>query len=428
MNALTQAQAHAQSQAQALDAEDALAPLRQEFHLPQVGSRPAAYFCGHSLGLQPRRAAEVLEDELRAWQRMAVAAHFSPPRPWLAYQSQLAAPLAMLVGAQAQEVVAMNSLSVNLHLLMASFYRPTAQRHKILIEGQAFPSDRYAVASQIRWHGYDPANALLTATPRQDEVLLRQGDLFELIAREGSSIALVLLPGVQYLTGQRLDIRALAAHARKQGCAVGFDLAHAVGNVPIDLHDSDVDFAVWCTYKYLNGGPGAVAAAFVHERHAQRQDLPRLAGWWGHDQQTRFAMPEHFVPMQGAAGWQVSNPPILALAPLLASMECFTRAGFARLREKSRALTAFLADCLARHLPTQVTILTPADPEQRGCQLSLRLNVDTTQAKRIHQQLLDAGIICDWREPNVMRAAPVPLYNTFSEVWTLVAALKGMMA
>jgi kynureninase len=321
----------------------------------------------------------------------------------------------------------MNSLSVNLHLLLVSFYRPTRERHKILIERNAFPSDRYAVTSQLRAHGFDPDEALIELAPRAGEALLRQDDICALLEREGSTIATVLLPGVQYLTGQCLDMARITSAARKQGCVVGFDLAHAIGNVALTLHDSDIDFAVWCGYKYLNGGPGAIGGAFVHERHARAFDLPRFAGWWGHDKSTRFAMPEAFLPLSGAEGWQISNPPILAMTPLLASLEIFERAGLPRLSEKSRRLAQFLARGINTHLRAHVTILTPLDAEARGAQLSLVFNVDTDVARRIHEQLAAAGIVCDWREPNVLRVALVPLYNTFQQAWTLIDTLRVIL-
>ncbi|HKE97048.1 MAG TPA: kynureninase, partial [Povalibacter sp.] len=334
---------------------------------------------------------------------------------------------ARLAGAAASEVVAMNSLTVNLHLMLTSFYRPTRERHRILIEGQAFSSDRYAVSAQIMQRGFDPATSLLEVEPRSDEACIRTDDLCELIEQEGPHIATVLLPGVQYLTGQRFDMATVAACARRQGCAVGFDLAHAIGNVPLSLHDWNADFAVWCSYKYLNAGPGAIGGCFVHERHARSTDLPRLAGWWGHDKASRFEMPETFAPLPGAEGWQVSNPPILAAAPLLASLELFERAEMARLRTKSQALTGLLETLLQARLGQALTILTPPEPAARGCQLSIRLQRSPQQARAVHAMLTAAGYVCDWREPDVIRVAPVPLYNTFTEVWDFVTALESAL-
>lgn len=413
--------------AEKLDAADPLAPLRAKFHLPLgPDGSPRVYFCGHSLGLAPKRAAAIVTEELEAWAREGVAGHFTGPRPWVAYHEQLTQGFAELAGAQPIEVVAMNSLTVNLHLLLAGFYRPTRARHKILIEARAFPSDRYAVASQIRHHGFDPAEGLVEIAPRAGEDVLRTEDICEHIERHGAEIAVVLLPGVQYLSGQLLDMQAITACAHRQGCLVGFDLAHAIGNVPLNLHDWDVDFAAWCGYKYLNGGPGAIGGCFVHERHAHA-DLPRFAGWWGHDKATRFDMPQAFSPLPGAEGWQISNPPILSAAPLLASLELFEAAGMAALRRKSLDLTAYLVALLREHVYEAVSILTPDEADARGCQLSLRLNRAPHEARAIHDALTDRGMVCDWREPDVIRVAPVPLYNTFTEVWDFVAALKALL-
>jgi kynureninase len=406
-------------EAERMDEADSLREFRNEFHLPcNAEGKSLTYLCGHSLGLQPRRTAELIQQELADWQHLGVDGHFAGRRPWLTYHEPIGAKLAVLIGAQTQEVVAMNSLSVNLHLLLVSFFRPTGKRHKILIEQGAFPSDRYAVASQLRWHGFDPNDALLVVEPRKGETSIRQEDIHDLLEREGNNIALVLLPGVQYLTGQCFDITSITKAARKQGCIVGFDLAHAIGNVPLALHDSDIDFAVWCGYKYLNGGPGAIGGVFVHARHAHEYSLPRFAGWWGHDKETRFAMPNSFVPLSGAEGWQISNPPILAMTPLLASLEIFERATMQRLRAKSILLTQFLANGIAR-LQRPFNILTP-DTDTRGCQLSLVLDTDTANAKRLHEHLIAAGVVCDWREPNVLRVALTPLYNTYKEAWMLI--------
>jgi kynureninase len=414
--------------AEQLDRSDALAPFRDEFHLPQRhDGSPSVYLCGHSLGLASRRALRIVNEELEHWARLGVDGHFDSPRPWLSYHELLTNGLAHLTGAAPIEVVAMNSLTVNLHLMLATFYRPTPERYKILIEQQAFSSDRYAVASQIVRHGLDPAAALLAIAPDEDGAL-STGRLCDVIEREGARIAVVLLPGVQYLTGQWLDMRTLAECARKQGCIVGFDLAHAVGNVPLQLHDWNADFAVWCGYKYLNGGPGATAGCFVHERHARNFDLPRFAGWWGHDKSSRFDMPAQFRPLPGAEGWQISNPPILSTAPLVASMELFERAGMQTLRAKSVLLTGYLESLLRQQLSDSVTIITPSDRDARGCQLSLRLRRSAEDARAVHKSLGARGFVCDWREPDVIRAAPVPLYNTFTEVWEFVEALKQALA
>ncbi len=414
--------------ARELDAADPLGALRARFHIPRrADGSPCAYFCGHSLGLAPRRAADIVNEELAAWAQRGVEGHFDSDRPWTTYHERLTAPLAELAGALRSEVVAMNTLTVNLHLMLASFYRPAGQRRRILIEQRAFSSDRYAVDSQIRLHGLDPEVALLQIGPRPGESGIRTEDVCALLEREGQTIATVLLSGVQYLSGQLFDMATIADCARQQGCVVGFDLAHAIGNVPLQLHDWNVDFAVWCGYKYLNGGPGAIAGCFVHERHAHSFDLPRLAGWWGHDTGTRFAMPEAFQPQAGAAGWQISNMPILSAAPLLASLELFSEAGMAALRRKSLQLTAYLETLLHANLGDDVTLLTPSDPLARGCQLSLRLRRSSAEAKATHGALVRDGFICDWREPDVIRVAPVPLYNTFAELQQFVTALGREM-
>lgn len=409
----------------AQDATDPLDHLRAEFFIPQrPGGGDSIYLCGHSLGLQPRGVARVLNEELQHWAELAVEGHFASSRPWLPYHEQLTNSLAKLAGAQPLEVVAMNSLTVNLHLMFASFYRPRAGRDAILIEQRAFSSDQYAVASQILHHGLDPKTSLIEIAPRPGEDVLRTEDIRALIEREGQRIATVMLPGVQYLTGQRFDIEAITRCARQQGCLVGFDLAHAMGNVPLRLHDWDVDFAVWCSYKYLNAGPGAIGGCFVHERHARALDLPRFAGWWGHDKASRFEMPAEFQPIPGAQGWQLSNPPILAAAPLLASLPLFDAAGMDRLREKSLRLTGYLEALLQARLSHALTVITPADAEARGCQLSIRLHRSATEARAVFDSLAAAGVFCDWREPDIIRVAPVPLYNSFVDVWQFVAALE----
>jgi kynureninase len=407
------------------DAADPLAQMRAAFRIPtRADGSEHVYFCGHSLGLQPKAVGAVIQEELESWARRAVDGHFESARPWLTYHERLAPSLARLVGAQPLEVVAMNTLTVNLHLLLTTFYRPTRERCKILIEKQAFSSDRYAVASQIRLHGFDPSSALLEIGPRAGEEAIRTEDVLELIEREGAQIATVVLPGVQFLNGQTFDLHAIARQARQSGCRVGFDLAHAIGNVPLQLHDCGADFAVWCTYKYLNAGPGAVGGCFVHERHAHDFDLPRLAGWWGHDQASRFQMPHEIRPLPGAEGWQISNLPILAAAPLLASLPLFDAAGMAALRSKSVLLTGYLESLLLARLADDLTILTPRNPDQRGCQLSVRLKRTASQARRVFDALAAAGFTGDWREPDVIRIAPVPLYNKYVEAWEFVAALE----
>lgn len=409
--------AAAHVQAAQLDARDPLARCAAEFHHPcDAAGRRYLYLCGHSLGLQPKRAAQYVEQELADWRRLGVQGHHAAGRPWIGYHEHVAAPLAALVGAGESEVVAMNSLTVNLHLMMVSFYRPDAKRNRILIEASAFPSDRYAVVSQLEFHGFDAEQHLLEVAPREGERTLRTEDIVAAIEAQGASLALVLLPGVHYLTGQCLDLPPLIAAAQRVGARVGLDLAHAVGNTPLELHDWHADFAVWCSYKYLNAGPGAVGGCFVHERHAQDHTLPRFAGWWGHDKAERFLFQPTFRAIAGAQGWQISNPPVLAMAPLLASLEVFAAAGMAALRTKSLLLTGFLRRQMQERLAGWVQIITPANDALHGCQLSLRVMRNPGEAKRCQERLTAAGLIADWREPDIMRIAPTPLYNSFGEV------------
>jgi kynureninase len=416
------------AEALAQDAADPLARFADEFHHPVDGAgRKLVYLCGHSLGLAPKAAAHYVEQELKDWQRLGVLGHHVAARPWIGYHEQAAAPLAALVGAQQSEVVAMNSLTVNLHLMMVSFFRPNGPRNRVLIEKSAFPSDRYAIESQLAFHGLNAAEHLIEIAPRPGERALRTLDVIERIEQEGHALALVVLPGVQYLTGQALDLEPLIAAARRAGAAVGLDLAHAVGNTLLSLHEWNADFAVWCSYKYLNGGPGAIGGCFVHERHARRVDLPRFAGWWGQDPATRFRMGTEFTPIFGAQGWQISNPSVLSAAPLLASLEIFQRAGMRSLREKSLALTGFLQRLIAARLPGLVDIITPDAPAQRGCQLSLRIALPAAAAKRCHDALAAAGVMGDWREPDVLRLAPVPLYNSYGDVLAAADALSQVV-
>jgi len=424
--------------ARALDGDDELDSLRREFELPRERGRALIYLCGHSLGLMPRGARRAVETELDRWAGLGVDGHFPDAAPkrgrarplrdehggWLDYHVQFTPMLADLVGAGRDEVVAMNTLTVNLHLMLATFFRPTAQRFKILIERDAFSSDRYAVESQLRWHGLDPRSALLEIGFRDGSFELDRERYDALLAEQGESIALVLLPGVQYLTGERLDLVAYAAAAQRYGCRVGFDLAHAVGNVPLAIHDSGADFAVWCSYKYLNAGPGAVAGCFVHRRHAAAENLPRLAGWWGHDRARRFLMEPKFTPLSGAEGWQISNPPILSLAPLKASLALFEEAGLKRLRRKSLTLTRYLAWLLDRELGGRARVLTPADPERRGSHIALQFVPPPGDPSAFVARLRTAGVVADWRKENVLRLAPVPLYNRYRDVYGAVQALK----
>jgi len=409
----------------ALDQSDPLERFRDEFHIPRRGNgEEEVYLAGQSLGLPPKRAAKYVEAELEKWKRLAVKAHFEGKNPWMPYHELLAEPMAKLVGASPIEVVTMNSLTANLHLMMASFYRPTRERYRILFEEHAFPSDDYAFESQARLHGFDPAEALVRLKPEKGKHTIDTADVASALDRAGNSIALVLLPGVQYYTGQAFEIEAITRLAHAKGCVVGWDLAHAAGNLVLQIHDWNVDFAVWCTYKYLNSGPGSVGGCFVHERHGMRQDLPRLSGWWGHDKKSRFRMEPGFRPIPGAEGWQLSNPPILSLAAIRASLDVFMEAGGMKpLREKSLRLTGYLEWLLQKEVGDSVEILTPADPNRRGCQLSLRVK-SSVPGRLVLERLEASGVTCDWREPDVIRVAPIPLYNRFEEVRRFVEILR----
>ena len=409
--------------ARAQDQSDPLAGFRERFELPRGDDGAARiYFCGNSLGLQPKSARGLVVQELEDWAKLAVDAHFRGATPWYSYHEVFRETGARLVGAVPGEVVMMNSLTVNLHLMMVSFFRPVPERYKILMEWPVFPSDIYAIKTHLRTHGLDPDDALVVVRPREGEETIRHEDVEAMLAEQGSSIALVLMAGVNFFTGQLVDMARITAAGHAQGCMVGFDLAHAAGNVPMRLHDWDVDFACWCSYKYLNSGPGAVAGCFVHERHGGSLELPRYGGWWGNDPETRFKMhllPD-FVPVRGADGWQLSNPPILALAPVRASLELFDEAGMDALREKSLRLTGYLRYLIERQPREWFEIITPREPSDHGCQLSML--VHDHPRERFHA-LEAAGVVCDFREPNVIRVAPVPLYNTFHEVWRFVAIL-----
>jgi kynureninase len=414
--------------ARGLDEADPLRGFRDRFLLPRrADGRPQIYFCGHSLGPQPRQARAFVEEVLDAWARLGVAGHFEGDAAWYSYYDLIRESSARLVGAKPGEVIYMNGLTINLHLMMATFYRPRQGRSLIVMDEPAFPSDLYAVRSQIRHHNLDPDKTLLTVRPRPGESLLREEDLEALLAERGKEVALVLWAGINFLTGQRFDLARVAAAARRQGAIAGFDLAHAAGNVPLDLHDAGADFAVWCSYKYLNSGPGSVAGCFVHGRHGRAIDLPRLAGWWGNDPATRFRMqlqPE-FVPHLGAAGWQVSNPPVLALAPVRASLALFDEAGLPALRAKSERLTGYLLYLLDRTRPQPFEVLTPREASARGCQLSLVID----ERPRAPLAALEAaGVVLDFREPNVIRVAPAPLYNTFHQVWQFADILGRVFA
>jgi kynureninase len=411
--------------AKQLDAEDPLRSFRDKFHLPLgKDAKPLIYFAGNSLGLMPKTSKQIVDQELDDWAKLGVEAHLEAKTPWYTYHEPLREPTARIVGAKPVEVICMNSLTVNLHLMFATFYRPTKSRFKILMEDPAFPSDTYAIKTQIRHHGLDPKNALVLATPRQGEFTARTDDILELIENHRDTLAIVWIAGVNFFTGQLFDMPAITKAAQKHGIIVGFDLAHAVGNVPLSMHEWNVDFAVWCTYKYLNAGPGAIGGAYLHERHATNTKLPRLAGWFGNDPNTRFQMqlePE-FVPVASADAWQVSNPPIFSMAPLIASLAIFDEAGGMKpLREKSVKLTGYLEFLLNELGSKRFSVITPSDKNGRGCQLSILAH---EHPKELFKELGAAGIKCDFREPNVIRAAPTPLYNSFHEVWRFTKALN----
>jgi kynureninase len=412
--------------AQKLDADDPLASMREHFSIPkQANGEDEYYFTGNSLGLQPKLAREAVIEVLDAWQMRGVKGHFEGDFPWLPYHEFVTEQAASLVGALPEEVVMMNSLTANLHLMMVSFYQPKGQRSKILIEDHAFPSDHYAVESQLKHHHQSVADNLLLWTPRSGEELLNYDDLFEMIEQHGDEIALILLPGVQYYTGQVLDMQRITQQAHAKGIMVGFDLAHAAGNVELALHDWQVDFACWCSYKYLNSGAGSLAGCFVHQKHTQNPELNRFAGWWGHDKSSRFKMENTFKPIPSAEGWQLSNPPVLSLAAVRGSYDTISLAGgISALRKKSLLLTQYLLDLIKAELGERVRVITPEDPAQRGCQLSLVVNEPGLNGKALYNDLESQGITTDWREPNVIRVAPVPLYNQFQDTYHFVRILK----
>ena len=398
------------------DQLDPLYSFRNRFLFPKVNAKTAIYFAGNSLGLQPRATAKVIQEELEDWARLGVDGHHKSRRPWVYYHKFFKKGLAQLVGGKILEVVPMNQLTVNLHLMLVSFYRPTKKRYKILTEHGAFSSDQYAIESQLKHHGVDQQKAWIEVKPREGEMTLRTEDILSAIESQKDELALVMLGAVHYYTGQLFNLKKITEAAHNAGAVAAFDLAHAIGNVPLNLHNDGVDFAVWCSYKYLNSGPGSIAGVFVHERHAQAFDLPRFAGWWGHQEDERFQMKKGFKPIKGADGWQVSNVPVFSAAPHLASLQMFQQAGIKNLCRKSELLTGFLEFVLRDIDPEEknFSIITPSSSRERGCQLSIFMK---RNGKKTYQKLLKAGVIIDWREPDVIRAAPVPLYNTFEEVF-----------
>lgn len=411
------------------DASDSLRSYRDRFLFPQHNGREVVYFTGNSLGLQPKTTKSYINQELDDWAAYGVEGHFLAKRPWMPYHEFLTEKMAKVVGALPSEVVMMNQLTVNVHLLMVSFYRPTKQRYKIICEAKAFPSDQYALQSQVKFHGYSLEEALIEVAPREGEYDVRHEDLYEAIEKHKDSLALIMIGGVNYFSGQVFDMKAITATGHKAGAIVGFDLAHGAGNLKLQLHDWGVDFAAWCSYKYLNSGPGSVAGAFVHERHHASTDLPMFAGWWGHDKATRFLMDSTFVPIKSAERWQLSNAPIFAMAACMASLEIFDEAGMDALVAKSKTLTAYL-EFIIRDISEQETaagrgaleIITPA--ENRGCQLSV---VAHGQGKPLYNKLMENGVIPDWREPNVIRCAPVPLYNSYEDIYRFGQILSGLL-
>ncbi|MCF1190717.1 kynureninase [Mangrovimonas sp. AS39] len=407
------------------DQNDPLKDYRKKFHIPtDQDGKELVYLCGNSLGLQPKTTKEYIDQELNDWAQLGVEGHTEAKNPWLPYHEFLTENMAKVVGAKPIEVVVMNTLTANLHFMMVSFYKPTAKRYKILIESDAFPSDKYAVESQLRHHGYDDKDGLILWKPREGEELLRYEDLEGLLDKHGEEIALVLIGNTNYYTGQFFDMKLISDLGHKHGCIVGFDCAHGAGNVNLKLHDSDADFAVWCTYKYLNSGPGSLAGAFVHEKHAYDKSLNRFTGWWSHNKQTRFNMRHEFDVLPGAEGWQLSNPPILSMAAIKASLDIFGEVGIEALNEKSKKLTGYFEFLLKQLGEDTIRIITPEDPKERGCQLSIQVkNAD----KNLFDKLTKSGVIADWREPDVIRCAPVPLYNSFEDVYRMVENLKSIL-
>jgi len=407
------------------DQQDELSSYRDKFHIPKdKNGNDWLYFTGNSLGLQPKSTKDYINQELEDWANLGVEGHFEAKNPWIRYHEFLTGSMAEIVGAKPIEVVISNTLTTNIHLLMVSFYQPTKTKYKIVIESDAFPSDRYAVESQLKFHGFDIEESLILWKPRPGEALLRMEDLETILEEQGDQIALIMVGGVNYYTGQYLDLKKIASLGHAKDCMVGIDLAHGAGNIQPDLHDSGVDFAAWCTYKYLNSGPGSLAGLFVHEKHANNKDLKRFAGWWNHNKETRFNMRQPFDVIPGAEGWQLSNPPILSMAAIKASLDMFKEVGMDAIRRKSVKLTGYFEFLINEFENDKIKIITPANPKERGCQLSIQMK---DADKKLHQKLTRANIITDWREPDVIRCAPVPLYNTFQDVYHMVEKLKMIL-
>jgi kynureninase len=404
--------------AQQLDANDPLKEFRSAFLFPQHEGKDAIYFCGNSLGLQPKATRDYILKQLDNWSAYGVEGHFKTDTPWMYYQKTTKDSLAKLIGAKPIEVVAMNQLTVNLHLLMVSFYRPTKVRYKIIMEGGAFPSDQYAMESQVRFHGFAPDDAIIELTPRDGEYTLRHEDILDAIEQHKDSLALVMMGGVNYYTGQFFPLKEITQKAHEAGAFCGFDLAHAMGNVPMELHDWEVDFAMWCSYKYLNSSPGGISGIYIHEKHSTNPDTPRFAGWWGYKEDIRFQMKKGYIPEPGAEGWQMSNVPVLTMAAHRAALDLFDEAGLSTLREKSLKLTAYM-EYIVRETNKKIgfekfNIITPLEPANRGAQLSI---ICKEGGKIVFDKLTEQGVIGDWREPEVLRFAPVPMYNSFEDVY-----------
>ena len=407
------------------DQNDQLKAYKNKFHIPKNNKgEDLIYMTGNSLGLQPVQTKSYVNQELKDWANLGVEGHLEAKNPWLKYHEFLTGKMAKIVGAKPIEVVIMNTLTANLHFLMVSFYQPTKTRYKILIESDAFPSDKYAVESQLRHHGFDHKEGLVLWKPKEGEELLNYEDLETLLEQQGEEIALIMIGGVNYYTGQFFDLKRITKLGHQFGCVVGFDCAHGAGNVQLNLHESGADFAAWCTYKYLNSGPGSLAGCFIHERHAYRKDLNRFVGWWSHNKETRFNMRGEFDQLPGAEGWQLSNPPILSMAAIKASLDMFNEVGMNLLVAKSKKLTGYFEFLLNTLDEDAIRIITPKNPDERGCQLSIQVkNAD----KSLHEKLTEAGVISDWREPDVIRCAPVPLYNSFEDIFRLVEKLKSIL-
>jgi len=402
--------------AQEQDQVDTLYSYRTRFHFPQHEGKDVVYMCGNSLGLQPRSVEYLMQRELKDWAKYGVEGHFQAANPWFSYHHIFSERLAKLVGAKKEEVVATNTLTVNLHLLMISFYRPIGNRYKIMMEAGAFPSDQYAVETQVRMHGYDPADAIIEITPKPGKHIIEEEDILKAIEDAGDSLALVMFGGVNYYTGQFFNLQQITEAAHKAGAYAGYDLAHAAGNIPMQLHDWNVDFACWCSYKYLNSGPGGVGGIFVHEKHYSNPDIFRLGGWWGNEEKDRFKMRKGFIPQNNAGSWQMSNAPVFNMVAHNASLDIFDKVGMKALRDKSEKLTAYTEFLLKQITHLSFEIITPTDPARRGCQLSMLFS---EKGREVFDALTANGVIADWREPNVIRIAPVPLYNTYENVYRL---------